>query len=124
MTPEICEDIFERLQAAQLIEAQDRLADYLRRGRRYGALSMVRVRVIYIKSECDMALRAPYSQMSAEGHDAEAELTMRGEPLPEAEVAPARELIRNELISWYDAHPEARNEDVSARMYKTPKWVN
>jgi hypothetical protein len=124
MTPEISEDIFERLIAAQMIEAQDRLADYLRRGRRYAALSMVRVRVIYIKSECDMALGAPYSQMSAEGHDAEAELTMRGEPLPEAEVAPARELIRNELSAWYDAHPEAREGDVSARMFKRPKWVN
>jgi len=80
MTSEICEDMFERLMAAQMIEAQDRLADYLRRGRRYGALSMTRIRVIYIKSECAMALGAPYSQKSAEGYDAEAELSLRGEP--------------------------------------------
>ncbi len=116
-----CEEFFQRTIAAQQIQAQDRLADYLRRGRRLAPFSLLRLRVLYIKAEYEVALAAPHSRMS---RDAEAELTMRGEPLPEAEIAPARELMRNEISAWFDAHPEALNDDTPPPTYKRPKWVN
>jgi hypothetical protein len=121
MTPE--EKAFQEAEAVQMIAAQDRLADYLQRGRKLAPISMLRLRVLYIKAEYDMAVGAPYTRMSRDGEDAEAELTMRGEPLPEAAIAPARELIREELSAYFDAHPEAL-ADAKPPTYKRPKWMN
>ena len=106
-----------------MIAAQDRLADYLQRGRRLAPISSFRLRALYIKAEYDMALAAPYTQMSREGEDAEAELTMRCEPLPEAATEIARDLLRTELIAYCDAHPEAL-KNAAPPTYKRPKWMN
>jgi hypothetical protein len=123
-SPEDCEDMFQRSIAAQEIAAQDRLCSYLQRGRKLAPMPLLRLRVLYIKAECDFALGAPHAKMSREGEDAEAELTMRGEPLPEAEIVTPRELMRTEILAWVDAHPEAFIDAEPPPMYTRPKGVN
>ena len=99
-TLEDCEDIADLWLFLKDDAAQDRIDTYLRRGRRFAFEPIEALRVLYRQSEQNWALGADTPAMSADGEDAESELTLRGALAPQEELIHANELKRNWINAW------------------------
>ena len=69
--------------------AEDRIEAYVRRGRRFAYEPVEGLRILYKQSEQNWALGRTAPSMSADGEDAESELTLRGTLAPQAAPAVA-----------------------------------
>jgi hypothetical protein len=120
MTLEECEQIVERFVIALMVRVQDRTADYLRRGRRFAATPTADLRALYTQAECVLACGVPHSPILPDGEDAESELTLRGEPLPEEDLVVAKDLIRQQVVLWGEltGDDEEKMEKLFAPAYK------
>ena len=100
MDLEDCEDIADLWLVMKDDAAEARIEDYVRRGRRYVDEPTDALRVIYQQSEQNCALGPTTPVMSADGEDAESELTLRGALAPQDELIHANELKRNWINAW------------------------
>jgi hypothetical protein len=80
--------------------AEERIAAYVERGRRFADEPVEWLRILYKQSEENWALGPTTPFMSADGEDAESELTLRGTLAPQEELIHANELKRNWINGW------------------------
>jgi hypothetical protein len=88
--------------------AQERIDAYVQRGRRFADEPVEWLRILYKQSEENWALGPTTPLMSADGQDAECELTLRGALARGEELIHANELKRNWINGWIAK--EAREE--------------
>jgi hypothetical protein len=100
VTLEECEEIADLWLIMKDVSADDRIDAYLRRGRRFEFEPVESLRGLYQQSEQNWALGPTTPLMSADGEDAESELTLRGALAPQDELIHANELKRNWINAW------------------------
>ena len=100
MTLDDCEDIADHWLFMKDDAAPDRIDAYERRGRRFAHEPVEWLRILYKQSEQNWALGPTTPAMSADGEDAESELTLRGALAPQEELLHANELKRNWIAAW------------------------
>lgn len=110
-TLEDCEEIADLWLIMKDELADDRIDNYARRGRRFEFEPVEGLRSLYKQSEENWALGPTTPLMSADGQDAECELTLRGALAPQEELIHANELKRNWINAWIarDAGEEERD---------------
>jgi hypothetical protein len=95
-----CEDIADLWLFMKDDTAQDRIDAYVQRGRRFAFEPVEWLRSLYKQAEQNWALGPTTPLMSADGEDAESELTLRGALAPQEELIHANELKRNWINAW------------------------
>jgi hypothetical protein len=95
-----CEEIADLWLFMKDDGAEDRIEAYVRRGRRFAYEPVEGLRILYKQSELNWALGRTAPSMSADGEDAESELTLRGTLAPQEELIHANELKRNWINAW------------------------
>jgi len=108
-TLEDCEEIADLWLFMKDDAAENRIDAYVRRGRRFEDEPTASLRVLYQQSEQNWALGPTTPLMSADGEDAESELTLRGTLAPQEKLIHANELKRNWINAWIAK--EAGEED-------------
>jgi hypothetical protein len=97
---EDCEEVADLWLIMKDVSADDRIEAYVRRGRRFEFEPVEALRVLYQQSEQNWALGPKAPVMSADGEDAECELSLRGALAPQEELIHANELKRNWINAW------------------------
>ena len=95
-----CEEIADLWLFMKDDGVEDRIDAYVRRGRRFAYEPVEGLRILYKQSELNWALGRTAPSMSADGEDAESELTLRGTLAPQEELIHANELKRNWINAW------------------------
>ena len=70
------------------------------------------LRILYKQSEQNWALGPTTPSMSADGEDAESELTLRGTLAPQEELIHANELKRNWINAWIALEAAEETEEM------------